>query len=360
MRIQIAFVCLFSYFALFNFQSVPEVRQLVENEILTTKSNGSQEFINFEITYIKDSNKSDLVVEAKALNQVNAPLVMISTQPIQNLTNSSKQFWVCNQISNEICAIPTKSFEDGQKVYISIGCPNCEFSLKYYLESIRKLELGKTETIHLRAGDSKLFEISLNQSESPQTLFINSFNLKLSNYKMVVTSLSSTLTELKEETVVADWKNGKQATINVQPLEIISTKILIEATEDGVFIIEALLDNTVVELEEAVTRLDIVSPNSKDCYHFVSAQSVTQSYLDIKNIEGKIIVDAKENDSTAESITKSLQEGNSFLIALKGKSFSICVSSEVQSAFTIQAYSKGNENHAKAYNNSLLGKLYFL
>lgn len=351
---QIAFFSLFSCFALLNFQNVSNVATLAENEILTLKSIDDQDFVNFEITYAKGLGNSDLVVEAKALNQQTAQLVTISSQPSQNIVHSSNNYWVCNQLNSEICSVPTSYFEDGQKIFISVGCKDCEFTIKYFYESIRSLEVGKSETVHLRAGDSKIFEVNLESSETPRNLFINSFNLKLSNYQMIVSSTSSTLTELREETVAADWKNGKQSIIQVTPLEKLSVKVVIEAKEDGVFSIEALLDNTIINLEEAVTRLDIISANSKECYHFASSKG--SSYVDIKNVQGKINIIAKEDSVTEEGPSKSIQEGNSYLLPLKGQSFSICVTSEVQSAFTIQAYSSRNADTAKTYNMALLGK----
>ena len=301
---------------------------------------------------IKDADK-DLLIESSLIKESNlnkSPLIILSLEPIEK--NVQEKTWVCNQIGHETCFVPSKYLKKNEKMYVGVFCKDCEYELKYNYADESSLKLGQTALFHLKAGDSKIFNLKV--KEEGKYININSFNLRQSKYSMIVRSDSHEY-EVKE-----NWKGGQQAIIDPKKMEL---KIIITANENGVFNLEAISDKTEIDLSHSKIRIDSAFSETPMCYLFENKNN--KVIVHIKSIEGELKVYTQENkkpefDDFMSKFEVREEEDKKIPIETKASKFYVCVESPNSSFYTINVFSHENESNVKEYNQLLLSNIFIL
>lgn len=351
---------------------------LIENQLITRKINGAQ-MQTYEINIPKNWSNSDLIVESyltSKLDSKTSPLVFISLKPLSTDENDSEQ-WICNQLGDETCFLPAKYIEPSKTVFIGVFCKNCEYSVKYTFEKETSLKLGAMNLFHLKAGDSKVFDLTITDAtEFKDYINISSLNLKQTKYEMKVEIINNE--DKKSSPITAkvnsSWIGGQQSLIYPKNFLLsgdqnnnlmkYSFKIIISAHENGVFNLEATSGNTIVALTESNLnmRFDSATNNAPTCY-FYNAKKNDKVYINVKSIHGEVVIRTQENKkpefddfSDKFSVTDSKEEK----IALKTSStiekLYLCVESQTTSYYTINIFSESNESSVNNYKKLLMSK----
>lgn len=349
--------------------------EIQENKLYTKQTKGAQ-LNSYELTVPSFWQKSDLIVESnisKGSDEfIKSPLVILSLEPIA--TTSEDKQWVCNQIGKETCFIPAKYLKPGQKVYLEIFCKDCEYSFKYQFKKETSIQLGENTLFHLKAGDSKVFDLTVtNPLNFKDYINISSFNLKQTKYDMKVDIINSQQpnTQLTAN-VNANWIGGQQAMI--YPKNFIMTgdksnnlmnysfKITISAQENGVFNLEATSGNTIITLDHSI-RFDSTSEEAPICYSYTATEK-EKLVIDVKSIHGNLIIRTQDeklpafDDYTNKfTVDNGREEKISLLNVNNAKKIFLCVETQKSAYFTIHIYNKDREEHAKTYKNLLFSKL---
>lgn len=352
--------------------------EIHENKLYTKQTKGAQ--LNaYELTIPAVWQKSDLVIESNIIRSSNEfiknPLVIIS---LESLTSESKdKQWICNQIGKETCFLPANHLEPGKKVYIGVFCKDCEYTLKYLFKKETSIQLGQNTLFHLKAGDSKVFTLTVsNPLNFKDYISISSFNLKQTNYEMKVEIVNTQQpNNLQTANVNVNWIGGQQAMI--YPKNFIMTgdqsnnlmnysfKIIITAHDNGVFNLEAVSGNTIIALDHFI-RFDSASEETPICYSY-SASDKERLILDVKSINGNLTIRTQDeklpafDDFTNKfTIDNGRDEKISLLNSNNAKKIFICVESAKVAYYTIHIYNEKMEEQAKTYKNLLLSKLYLI
>lgn len=349
---------------------------LAENQLYTKKIKGA-EMHTYEIKVPSNWSNSDLVIDSYLVSsqkQATSPLVFISLKPLSTDENDKEQ-WICNQLGDETCFLPAKYLQPSNSVYIGIFCENCEYNLKYSFKKETALKLGETNMFHLKAGDSKIFDLNIsNTSDYKEYINISSFNLRQTQYEMkvqIVNNQDSTSTPITAN-VNSSWIGGQQSIIypknfllsgeKENNLMNYSFKIIFTAHENGVFSLEASSGNTTIALTDSNIRFDSTSENAPSCYSY-SASKNENININVKSIHGEVVIRTQENKKPAfDDYTNkfSVSEAREEKITIKTSdsinTLYLCVESERSAYYTINVYTDGKQESVKSYKKLLMSK----
>jgi len=353
-----AILCLFiaqiflttSFGAKIDYMSL-KLNKLVEND----NSNGIKYYkINLNEM---DVNNQDLVIESKIVDSQNhkTPLVVMSLFDFSNDNAESKSFtWVCNQVTEEHCFIPSK-YLTKNTVYVSTYCNECSYNLKYYFENKTPIVLGESKMIHLKSNDKKSFSFKVKSiNDFNEYLNFSAFNHKKTDYKMEVTAI--TKNNKLSLPVINDWKEGKQSMFKSSDLgksSILDMEFVLDITaiKPSFISVEVGSGNTIINLSDEKFRIDSVSLGTHNCYKYNSNNN-DKLIAHVKSIEGNLKLHISEKNYSIESGKDEVIEYNNEL----NEENLVCVESEKSAYYTINIYHNQNSEKVKKINNLLLSK----
>jgi hypothetical protein len=378
-------VLLFTIFSLLLILSVNSYNIDIKSEILTENKEILRETIGSEMQYYELNvptnyrENNDLVIESSLTKEkelISSPLVIISLEPLSHDTNEKQ--WICNQLGGETCFLPAKYLQGGKKVYIGVFCKECQYNLKYSFTSETKLKLGETTMFHLKKGDSKIFDLTLtNSNDFKEYINIVSFNLRMTKYSMKVQIVDNDKSkDSKEANVLSNWIGGQQSLI--YPKNFITTgsdsnnllnysfKIVIYAHEAGVFNIEATSGNTVVALGNSNLRFDTVTSETPICYYYDTTGNKDKKIIvDLKSINGDITVYTNQDkiptfDDYTRKFTVNDEKEEKLTLDTKDnmRKWFLCVETKDTAYFNIHIYNESTEKRVQTYKNLLYSKYF--
>ena len=309
---------------------------LKENQNMVFKIGSGR--INQHVVEITD-NKGDLIIDSEIIagsSYLNSPLIVLSKELI-DIDATNKKQWVCNQIAEEVCFVPSSNLKIGDRIYIGVIGENIEYVIKYYFSSETKIELGHAKTFHLNRGEAKTFEIKADV-EGP--LNIISLSYSKSSYKMTVLSNKTN----KEEKVFTNWKNGQESKLEVTNKNDIFN-ILIVAEEDEAFLLEAYSPESKIHLSKGI-RIDAITLENKLCYQLDSNK--------FKNNEIRVIIKKSNGEATVTLNTKTINLSNQKLGLNVSKEDTLCISSNSSAVVIINCHDKNEGKKSNEYNNNLV------
>lgn len=353
-----------------------EGEKLIQNQLYSKRISGSQ-MHTYEITVPAIYNNKDLIVESYLTKEnefIKSPLIILSLDPLTTALNEKQ--WICNQLGGETCFLPAKYLHSEQKVYLGVYCKNCDYKIRYLFANETPLKLGETTLFHLKAGDSKVFDLNIsNSSEFKDYINISSFNLRMTKYDMkveIINNLDKSKSPITSN-VKSNWKGGMQSLI--YPKNFILTgdqgnnlmnysfKIIIFAQDNGVFSLEATSGNTVIPLNNSSLRFDSASEKAPICYSYNNNNS-NSLLINFKSLNGDMNVMIKEDKMPQfddylrkYSVESEREEKVNLPINPNSKKVYLCVESrKASSYFTIQVFNEGKESIAKNYQSLLFSK----
>jgi hypothetical protein len=341
-------------------------------------------FSFFELQLDSNQKNMDLLIDSKTLNSktiYESPIVMISPKPLKDSKHSD--LWVCGQLGNETCLIPSNKINDLKVLFVGVACDNCQFTLSASFVNESILKDGENQVFHLRKGDKVIFKLDDSFNLEKKQIKINSFNMRMTPYNMEVEMIEKSEGEniLKAE-VHENWFGGQQAILKPSagnPFENFNVRIIFTAVEDGVFNVEAKSSNSLSRLNDKSLKFETVAKDFSNCYAYNIPQEKQEDELvfEIKSIKGDlefyVFPDNKNlndfNDFNNEKLNKFitskgyLENQSNKKIVLDAKlrnkqnfgEWKICIRSESQdeTMYTIQGYLASNHHHIKEYQKLL-------
>lgn len=349
---------------------------LKENKLIQKDITGSQ-MHSYELQIPETWMNKDLIVETnlvKENNLISSPLVILSLDPLGN--DSKEKQWVCNQLGGETCFLPAKYLQPGKTVYVGVFCKNCSYNLKYLFAKETSLKLGETTMFHLKAGDSKVFDITLRETaDFKDFVNISAFNLRMTKFSMKVQIENNK--DIKadpiEALVSSNWKGGQQALIYPKNFILDNTsenknlmnysfKVVIYAYENGVFNIEATSGNTIIALGNSV-RFDSINKNAPLCYYYNDTNNNKKIFVDIKSINGDLKIYTQQDklpqfDDYHQkfSVNNEREEKLNFDTTENVQKWFLCVEGDDTAYYSIHIYNEGVQSQVQNYKNLLYSK----
>ena len=273
----------------------------------------------------------------------------------------------------ETCFVPNKYLSKSSKIYIGVLCEECNFELKTSYVKEEPLLNGENKLFHLKAGDRKVFILDEQFHKESNWVSINSFNLRMSGFKMNVEIVEkANLKNVIEVPVQANWIGGQSAKItpnishNFRSLYFY--RVILTAAEDAVLNIEARTSNSIIKLSDKSLKFEAVKKDQKLCFNYnVAKTQIEDSFvIETRSIKGdvnfSVFPAGKENLKKELKLfnEKELKHEISSLYrkennALEGD-WTICASSEANAFFTIQVYMSHNYKLIKEYKKLLYRK----
>jgi len=357
------------------------------NQKVSGKS--SQKNIQFyKLQIDNNSQKQDLLIDSKTLNSKSiyeSPIVMISPKPLTETAH--KDLFVCGQLGNETCIIPSNKLTGVTHLFVGVVCDNCKFNIKAYYINEPILKDGESQIFHLKEGDKFIFKLDKSFKTEKDLININSFNMRMTPYKMQVEMMNKNdSNDVINVKTIDNWVGGQQAIIKNSAknnLQQYQYRIIFTAEKDGIFDVEAKSSNSISRLTDKSLKFDTVNHEVVNCYAYKIPKETLPKHdelvFEMKSIRGDDFdyYIFPDNNNLNNIKYYNNEKLNGFITAkgqVKGKDskkivldmkmrrkqttgdWKICIKTEQKfsnAMYTIQAYLASNHYDIKEYQKLL-------
>lgn len=266
-------------------------------------------------------------------------------------------------------------------MFLGVVCHDCKFNLNAHFINEPVLKDGENQLFHLKQGDKFIFKLDKTFKLEKELININSFNMRMTPYKMEVKMMNKdNQNDVMDVQTFENWVGGQQAIIKPSKnisLQNYQYRIIFTALKDGIFDVEAKSSNSLSRLTDKSLKFDSVNTEMGNCYAYNIPKNSKKDELmfEMKSIKGQMNYYIFPDNNNLNNIKYYNNEKLNGFITLKGKltenesrkigldrkmrfkqttgDWKICIKSEEDAFYTIQAYLASNQYDIKEYQKLL-------